>query len=106
MLFQDDDQDDDDSSDSDDDDDDDDDDDNDDLDTDPLIEELANNNEAENEEQADSPRDEEVPDPLNPSSNQLLLFFTFLWKDWWRQHFEMIVYWIYKCLVLFNFIFL
>uniref|UniRef100_A0AAX7SNG4 DDB1- and CUL4-associated factor 1 n=1 Tax=Astatotilapia calliptera TaxID=8154 RepID=A0AAX7SNG4_ASTCA len=73
----DDDQDDDDSSDSDDDDDDDDDD-NDDLDTDPLIEELANNNEAENEEQADSPRDEEVPDPLNPSSNQLLLFFTFL----------------------------
>uniref|UniRef100_A0AAX7SXW4 DDB1- and CUL4-associated factor 1 n=1 Tax=Astatotilapia calliptera TaxID=8154 RepID=A0AAX7SXW4_ASTCA len=54
----DDDQDDDDSSDSDDDDDDDDDD-NDDLDTDPLIEELANNNEAENEEQADSPRDEE-----------------------------------------------
>uniref|UniRef100_A0A3P9BRH5 DDB1- and CUL4-associated factor 1 n=1 Tax=Maylandia zebra TaxID=106582 RepID=A0A3P9BRH5_9CICH len=74
----DDDQDDDDSSDSDDDDDDDDDDDNDDLDTDPLIEELANNNEAENEEQADSPRDEEVPDPLNPSSNQLLLFFTFL----------------------------
>uniref|UniRef100_A0A3Q4GMH6 DDB1 and CUL4 associated factor 1 n=1 Tax=Neolamprologus brichardi TaxID=32507 RepID=A0A3Q4GMH6_NEOBR len=71
----DDDQDDDDSSDSDDDDDDDDDDD---LDTDPLIEELANNNEAENEEQADSPRDEEVPDPLNPSTNQLLLFFTFL----------------------------
>uniref|UniRef100_A0A669EXR0 DDB1- and CUL4-associated factor 1 n=1 Tax=Oreochromis niloticus TaxID=8128 RepID=A0A669EXR0_ORENI len=51
------DQDDDDSSDSDDDDDDDD------LDTDLLIEELANNNEAENEEQADSPRDEEVPDP-------------------------------------------
>uniref|UniRef100_I3J9T1 DDB1- and CUL4-associated factor 1 n=1 Tax=Oreochromis niloticus TaxID=8128 RepID=I3J9T1_ORENI len=49
--------DDDDSSDSDDDDDDDD------LDTDLLIEELANNNEAENEEQADSPRDEEVPDP-------------------------------------------
>ncbi|XP_004559065.2 DDB1- and CUL4-associated factor 1 isoform X1 [Maylandia zebra] len=66
---QDDDQDDDDSSDSDDDDDDDDDDDNDDLDTDPLIEELANNNEAENEEQADSPRDEEIADLLAGDSD-------------------------------------
>lgn len=60
------DRDDDDSSDSDDDDDDDDDDN---LDTDPLIEELASNNEAENEEQADSPRDEEIADLLAGDSD-------------------------------------
>lgn len=50
--------DDDDSSDTDDDDDDDDDD----IDTDPLIEELENNDDPENEDRVNSPTDEEVPD--------------------------------------------
>uniref|UniRef100_A0A7N8XXC0 DDB1- and CUL4-associated factor 1 n=1 Tax=Mastacembelus armatus TaxID=205130 RepID=A0A7N8XXC0_9TELE len=54
-LFQDDDDQDDDSSDSDDDDDDDD------MDTDPLIEELANNDDPENGDEANSPTVEEVP---------------------------------------------
>lgn len=60
FLFQDDEDqdDDDDSSDTDDDDDDDDDD----IDTDPLIEELENNDDPENEDRVNSPTDEEVPD--------------------------------------------
>ncbi|XP_044205703.1 DDB1- and CUL4-associated factor 1-like [Thunnus albacares] len=57
------DQDDDDSSDSDDDDDDDD------IDTDPLIEELANNDDGENGERARSPTDEEIADLLGSNSD-------------------------------------
>nr|XP_046241098.1 LOW QUALITY PROTEIN: DDB1- and CUL4-associated factor 1-like [Scatophagus argus] len=56
------DQDDDDSSDSDDDDDDD-------MDTDPLIEELENNDEPDNEERANSPTDEEIADLLGGNSD-------------------------------------
>ena len=58
------DQDDDDSSDTDDDEDDDDED----MDTDPLIEELANNDNPENDERAASPTDEEVRGPLTDRS--------------------------------------
>ncbi|XP_040890661.1 DDB1- and CUL4-associated factor 1-like isoform X2 [Toxotes jaculatrix] len=60
------DQDDDDSSDTDDDDDDDDDDD---LDTDPLLEELANNDNPENGDRADSPMDEEIAGLLASNSD-------------------------------------
>ncbi|XP_041804490.1 DDB1- and CUL4-associated factor 1-like isoform X2 [Chelmon rostratus] len=59
------DQDDDDSSDTDDDEDDDDDD----MDTDPLIEELANNEDPENGDQPNSPTDEEIADLLGSNSD-------------------------------------
>jgi len=61
VFFQDEDQDEDDSSDTDDDDEDDDDDD---LDTDPLMEELANIDEPENQDRATSPTDEGVSDSI------------------------------------------
>ncbi|XP_022597901.1 DDB1- and CUL4-associated factor 1-like isoform X2 [Seriola dumerili] len=60
------DQDDDDSSDTDDDDDDDDDDD---MDTDPLMEELANNDNRENGDRGNSPTDEEIADLLGSNSD-------------------------------------
>lgn len=80
MLFQEDeDQDDEDSSDSDDDD----------LDTDPLIEELANNNEAENEDRTDSPRDEEVlPESITWPVSSIFNFSVNISKDCLRQVFN------------------